>query len=165
MVINNCPISKSDAAVLQRWCPPGHLGISLSSNTAYSLSYGVVIFIGQSMNDSTYTVTVQYNSTDVFRYGNIVNLHCAVNQKINPGDVIGSTNGILYFEHCVAAPTNSYSIRISKVVRYRIDPLTCLKSSEAYSVPTIIDHVSDMYHKSTELTELQKLEFINTSGE
>ena len=165
MVINNCLISKSDAAVLQGWCPPSHLGISLSSKIAYSLSYGVVIFIGQSIYNSTYIVTVQYNNTDVFRYGNIVNLHCAVNQRIDPGDVIGSTNGILYFEHCVAAPANSYAIRISKVVRYRIDPITCLKSSETYSVPTIIDHVPDMYYNPIELTELQKLEFIDTSGE
>lgn len=98
-----------------------HTGIDISSKSAYSIVDGVVIQIGQDYQ--SYSVTVQYDSDNIFRYKNLKSVNVNEGQVIHQSDLVGTCIKFFHFEYASRERSGSiWPVRIGEVTYYKHNP-------------------------------------------
>lgn len=100
-----------------------HSGIDILCDKAYSICKGVVAYVGQDMDNNTYSVTIQYNSEESIRYCNLKSSEVGRGDIIERDQLIGYTDNHLHFEYVTRTQRESiWPVRISKFQYYKQDP-------------------------------------------
>lgn len=97
-----------------------HTGVDITANRVYAYSQGVVVGIG--MYDDTYSVTVQFDAENIFRYCHLKSVDVSVNDIIQAGDLIGLAKKHLHFEWARKEATSKFSVWVGEITYYKQDP-------------------------------------------
>lgn len=101
-------------------------GTILLITKVHSISQGLIIDIGQDPISHLYSVTVEYSSSEWFRYCELQSVDCEIGDGIIPGQFIGIANhGKIRFEYCTLEHS-TYIVRLGARVMYKQDPLPIL---------------------------------------
>lgn len=115
-----CPwITQSDRKLYRKY-KTLHTGVDISGKKAYAYSQGVILMIG--IQGDKYSVTVQFDAENIFRYCNLSSVDLAVGDIVQAGDRIGTAKRHLHFEWATTAEKSKFPVYIGDVTYYKQNP-------------------------------------------
>ncbi len=120
-----------------------HTGIDIAGTRAYSYCKGVVVAIGIQLD--RITVTVQFDASTLFRYGNLRSCDVDLGDVVSAGDRIGTCRDHLHFEYCTSKEQSLFPVRISGSTYFKQNPMPVLLGevklkANDYSAVTVADY-------------------------
>lgn len=102
-----------------------HTGVDIYGAGAYSISSGVVVAIGSS--EKTYTVTIQYDTNTIIRYGNLISVDVNIRDIVQPLSKIGDVKQYVHFETAIKSNyAQNNPIRVGSETYYICNPMSVL---------------------------------------
>lgn len=115
-----------------------HFGVDIELQDVCSLTLGVVIEIFTD-TDTTYSVVIQYDKDNVFRYSNIQEVDVNLGDIVYAGQHVGQCDGYCHFEYATSQIGNStQELYVNTEVYYKQDPNVVLSGQVTFNnSPTI----------------------------
>ena len=102
-----------------------HTGVDIACKEVFSGFPGTVVLLNKP-DARTYTVIVQYNSTNAFAYCNLSSVDVELGQQIDTDDKIGNCAEFVHVEYLNKSATNRFRVLLTKQIFYKQDPLDIL---------------------------------------
>lgn len=132
--IDWCPITRQAASILYPYIDSNqsgwyniygglHDGIDIVAKSVHSICQGVVLFIGQNMDNHKYEITVQYDADRCLRYCNIAVVYVNSGDAVIEGQLLGDVEDFVHFEY-TSRPKNEsvWPVRVGTQTYYKHDP-------------------------------------------
>lgn len=133
MLIKDCPITHQDSKVIESFQSTdkinvkGVYGITITGSEIYSICDGNVIDVRQDI-DSTWSVSVQYDFSNIFRYRKLSDYHVKLEEHVKLGQLVGICEKRVHFEHLNRVPSESDQyMSFGNIKFYKKNPLFVLK--------------------------------------
>ena len=152
----------STSKIKSKWSDkvPYITGYDIYCDTAYSVMYGKVAYVGQEP-DGTFTVNVKSNNDEILRYGNITQVYVGGSDNVKPGSKIGQVAKFVHFEYATRwQGSSTFPLRVNSYLYFKQDPGAIIEGTYLPKTEKVVEYAPTRNRSIVEyISTTQQYEF------